>query len=70
MKYDKRMVPMCLMPFYLLLSIHYYEPSSPQQPPVVCIKHLLLLLLCYIKIPTSLSENVCATFPFKNLKTE
>ena len=24
-----------LMPFHLLRSKHYYEPSSPQQPPVV-----------------------------------
>jgi hypothetical protein len=29
------MVSMCLMPFHLLCSRHYYEPSSPQQPPLV-----------------------------------
>ena len=26
---------MCLMPFHLLRSSHYYEPSFPQQPPVL-----------------------------------
>ncbi|KAK6319682.1 hypothetical protein J4Q44_G00108930 [Coregonus suidteri] len=29
------MVSVCLMPFHLLHSRHYYEPSSPQQPPLV-----------------------------------
>uniref|UniRef100_A0A8C7VY79 Voltage-gated potassium channel subunit beta-1 n=1 Tax=Oncorhynchus mykiss TaxID=8022 RepID=A0A8C7VY79_ONCMY len=27
----------CLMPFHLLCSGHYYCPSSPQQPPMICI---------------------------------
>ena len=30
---------MCLMPFNLLRSRHYYEPSSPQQPSVA---HMVL----------------------------
>jgi hypothetical protein len=29
-------VSMCLIPFYSLNSSHYYELSSPQQPPVAC----------------------------------
>ncbi|KAK6293388.1 hypothetical protein J4Q44_G00357140 [Coregonus suidteri] len=28
------MVSFCLMLLHLLLSGHYYEPSSPQQPPL------------------------------------
>uniref|UniRef100_A0A674CU16 DiGeorge syndrome critical region gene 6 n=1 Tax=Salmo trutta TaxID=8032 RepID=A0A674CU16_SALTR len=31
----KHIVSMCLMPFHLLCSSHYYEPSSPQQSSVV-----------------------------------
>ena len=33
-KYIKHMVSRCLMPFHLRRSSHYYEPFSPQQPPV------------------------------------
>uniref|UniRef100_A0A4W5PIS6 Uncharacterized protein n=1 Tax=Hucho hucho TaxID=62062 RepID=A0A4W5PIS6_9TELE len=31
----KHIVSMCLMPFHLLCSSHYYELSSPQQSLVV-----------------------------------
>ena len=37
-KYAKHMVSMvsiCLMPLHTLRSSHYYEPSSPQQPPLM-----------------------------------
>jgi hypothetical protein len=34
-KVYQKMVSMCLMPFHLLRSSHYYEPSSPHQPPLV-----------------------------------
>uniref|UniRef100_A0A4W5M2Y3 Tetratricopeptide repeat domain 6 n=1 Tax=Hucho hucho TaxID=62062 RepID=A0A4W5M2Y3_9TELE len=33
----KYMVSMCLIPFHLLHSSHYFEPSSPQQPSVACL---------------------------------
>jgi hypothetical protein len=33
-----------LMPFHLLRSSHYYEPSSPQQPPLICFSDNQLFL--------------------------
>ena len=36
------MVSRCLMPFHLLRSGHYYEPSSPQQPPMVCLSSVFM----------------------------
>uniref|UniRef100_A0A4W5RQF5 Rho/rac guanine nucleotide exchange factor (GEF) 18a n=1 Tax=Hucho hucho TaxID=62062 RepID=A0A4W5RQF5_9TELE len=34
-KYINNILSMRLMPFHLLRSSHYYEPSSPQQPPLL-----------------------------------
>uniref|UniRef100_A0A674E8V3 Solute carrier family 15 member 2 n=1 Tax=Salmo trutta TaxID=8032 RepID=A0A674E8V3_SALTR len=34
-KYFKHVVSMCLIPFHLLHSRHYYEPSSHHQPPLI-----------------------------------
>ena len=49
----KHMLSMCLMPFHLLRCSHYYEPSSPQQPPLVntFISHKMSIL------PTSTSTT-------------
>ena len=42
------MVSMCLMPFHLLHSRHYYELSSPQQPPLVSTLWCRLYHVCVI----------------------
>ena len=35
--YIIHIISMCLMPFHLIRYSHYYEPSSPQQPPLVAL---------------------------------
>jgi hypothetical protein len=42
----KHMVSMRLMPFHSLCSSHYYEPSSPQQPPLTETKYFSPSHLC------------------------
>ena len=44
------MVSMCLMPSHQLCSRHYNEPSSPQQPPLVCILLECLILPSHIRV--------------------
>ena len=47
-KYIKHMISRCLMPFHLLRFSRYYEPFSPQQPPLMH-RSRILILPCLLK---------------------
>ena len=55
---------MCLVPFHLRRSSHYYEPSTAQQPPLDCIYYryafpeILLKKSGCLKGTTSLKTNI------------
>ena len=38
------------MPFHLLHSSHYYEPSSPQQPPLIQLSVLFIGNKIYVQL--------------------